>query len=119
MYSMSGSHSPPAIAVRMLLCAGTVLILAWAQSASAEGRRHTIIIEGMQFTPSALEVKRNDTVEWVNKDFFPHNAIADGGGFTSKEIEPGGTWQWKAATRGSISYSCTLHPSMKAVLTVK
>jgi plastocyanin len=87
--------------------------------ALAEVRHHTVFIEAMRFTPSVLEVNQGDTIEWINKDLYPHNAVADTGIFRSAEMAAEESWQWRANKRGTISYTCTLHPAMKAKLIVK
>ena len=88
-------------------------------AASAEPQHHRVLIEGMQFSPQVLEVRVGDAVTWVNKDLFPHNAVALGGGFSSKEIAADDSWEFKAAKKGAFPYICTLHPTMKATLIVK
>lgn len=88
-------------------------------SAAAKPRTHTVIIEGMVFTPPLLEVHSGDTVIWVNKDAFPHNVTAAERSFHSNEIKPNRSWTFKARKRGSFDYVCTLHPGMKASLIVK
>lgn len=88
-------------------------------NAFAEPKTHTVVIEAMQFTPQVLEVNPGDTVIWRNKDPFPHNAVASDRSFQSKEIAPDGSWKYKAVKKGTFSYMCTLHPTMKASLVVK
>jgi plastocyanin len=85
----------------------------------AAPKTHTVVIEAMQFSPQVLEVKVGDTVVWVNKDAFPHNAVATVPGFQSKEIASDGSWKFKAVKKGTFPYLCTLHPMMKASLVVK
>ena len=81
---------------------------------------HTVVIEGMRFTPETLEVKPGDTVVWRNRDPFPHTATADArGGPASPAIAAGGSWTFKARKRGDFPYLCTLHRTMKARLVVR
>ena len=80
--------------------------------------RHTVVIEGMQFTPASLTVKRGDTVVWVNKDFVAHTATA-AGRFDSGTIAANASWSHAARKTGRIDYVCTLHPMMKATLVVE
>ncbi|MCM2280261.1 MAG: cupredoxin family copper-binding protein [Bdellovibrionaceae bacterium] len=79
---------------------------------------HTITIEGMKFDPATLTVKRGDTIVWVNKDFFPHTATSENKAFDSGEIKAGASWKRVVDTKGSFTYVCTLHPTMKGSLTV-
>jgi plastocyanin len=80
---------------------------------------HTVVIEGMQFAPSSLEVNAGDTIIWKNKDLFPHTATAEGKKFDSGTLQPGQQWKYVAKERGTFQYLCTLHPPMKATLIVK
>ena len=85
----------------------------------AEPKVHEVVIEGMQFSPASLQVNQGDTVRWTNKDMFPHNATASDGSFGSGDLAPGQSWSYRAERKGSFAYLCTLHPTMKASLTVK
>lgn len=80
---------------------------------------HTVNIEALQFSAPNLEVKAGDTVIWKNKDAFPHNVTAANKGFRSGDIQSARSWKFKAGKKGVFPYVCTLHPGMKAVLTVK
>ena len=73
----------------------------------------------MKFSPPTLAVKAGDTVIWKNKDAFPHNATAENKSFRSAEIQSGQSWKFKVRNKGEFPYVCTLHPGMKAVLTVE
>jgi len=84
----------------------------------AEAREHTIVIEGMQFKPAALTVRRGDRVVWRNQDLVPHTATA-AQVFDSRTIEPGAAWTYTAGKSGSLGYVCTFHPGMKGTLTVE
>lgn len=86
--------------------------------ASRGPRVHTVVIEAMKFAPEVLHVRRGDTVIWVNRDPFPHNVTAQDGVFASGPIPAGASWKHVTSRKGSSSYLCTLHPSMKAGLVV-
>jgi len=99
---------------------GIILLLASVSSyATAESTVHTVVIEGMKFSPSTLEIKLGDSVVWQNKDFFPHDVTEENNSFQSKAIPSKGSWKFVAEKRGQFSYICSLHPMMKAVLVVK
>jgi plastocyanin len=89
------------------------------QSAAAQHKTHTIVIEAMKFSPEVLEVAAGDAVVWQNKDPFPHNATATGGAFKSPNIAANRSWKFKARKKGEFPYVCSLHPTMKAKLIVK
>src|SRR5215207_6346775 len=79
---------------------------------------HTIVVDGMRFTPASLTVKRGDTIVWRNDDLVPHTATARGV-FDSATVGAGKTWRYKATAAGEHAYICTLHPTMKGVLVVR
>jgi plastocyanin len=83
------------------------------------GPAKTIAIDGTRFQPGDITVTVNDTVEWVNKDPFPHNVSSKIGGFRSGDLPPDRKWRFQPTTRGTFTYVCTLHPGMKAVLRVR
>jgi plastocyanin len=104
----------------LALLAGAVLIgSAAGLSAAPAAKTHTVVIEGVQFSPATLEVNAGDTVVWKNKDPFPHNVTAQNKAFHSPDFGGGQSWTYKAKTKGVFPYVCTLHPNMKATLIVK
>lgn len=96
-----------AMCMALAMCAGPC----WSAT-------HTVLIEGMQFKPQTLTVKRGDEVVWLNKDFMPHTATATRV-FDSGNIPAGGSGRVVPTRRGRFPYACALHPSMKAVLIVE
>jgi plastocyanin len=111
-------------AMRTLVAAACVSFACLLQTgvgmgALAASSTHTIVIAGMKFVPESLTVKAGDIVVWVNKDFFPHTATAQDGSFDSRDIPTDKSWKYVATKKGTFSYICTLHPTMKATLIVK
>jgi plastocyanin len=98
------------------LCFAVAAGLACATAAGAE--KHAVVIEAVKFEPAALTVARGETVVWINKDPFPHTVTARGV-FDSHEIGAGKSWKFTPRRPGVYEYVCTLHPGMKATLTVK
>jgi plastocyanin len=101
------------------LTAAGLLFAMHAASAVAAPTTHTVVITDMKFTPDAVIVKRGDTIVWINKDFFPHNARAQDRTFESPDLETSKTWRYVATKPGTFSYVCTLHPTMKGMLVVE
>ncbi len=87
-------------------------------SAADKAASHTVVIEGVQYAPETLAVKRGDTVIWINKDPFPHTVTAPGA-FDSHAIPAGKSWKFTARKAGEFAYVCTLHPNMKGTLKVE
>ena len=116
----------PAIPRSTLQWAAATLLLGAAGLASignparAAGRSvtHTVVMQATSYAPTALTVKRGDTIVWVNKDPFPHT-VTSAGAFDSKSIAAGSSWTYKARKAGEYAYTCTFHPNMKATLRVE
>jgi plastocyanin len=75
-----------------------------------------IDMKNFQFAPKDQTVKVGQTVKWVNEDEAPHNV--KGGPLDSKTFGKGGTFEFTPKKAETISYVCTIHPGMKATLTV-
>jgi plastocyanin len=100
--------------------ARAVIAAVWIlAAAAAHAADHTVIIEGLQFSPQELTVHRGDRIRWVNKDPFPHTVTADSKLFDSRSIAAEGSWSYRAAKRGEYAYGCTLHPTMKGRIRVQ
>jgi plastocyanin len=89
-----------------------------AQRATAPSKVVAVSIEGMQYSPAVVSVERGQTVEWINKDLFPHTVTADGA-FDSGDIAADAKWSFVPRTAGEFAYRCKLHPTMKARLIVR
>ena len=107
-----------AAATAVALAAAAVGALQWAAAAEPAGRTHEIVIQGLQYVPETLNVRRGDTVVWTNKDPFPHTATA-AGAFDSKSIDAGKSWRFTPRRAGTFAYVCTLHSNMKGMLQVE
>jgi plastocyanin len=80
------------------------------------GKTVTIDMKNIQFNPTSVSVKVGQTVKWVNQDEAPHNV--KGGPLNSKTFGKGGSFEFTPKKAETISYVCTIHPNMKATLTV-
>jgi len=103
---------------KSLLSALAVTFVLFFSFEAAIAATHTIAVEGMKFIPETVTVKVNDTIIWVNKDFFSHTATAEKKRFDSGEIKAGESWKYVVKSKGSFIYVCTLHPTMKGYLIV-
>ena len=88
-------------------------------SSSGGGGAVEIKMQNIQFAPKDTTVKVGQKVKWVNQDSVDHNVTADSGAdFKSKDFGSGGSFEFTPDKAGKIEYECTLHPGMKAALTV-
>ena len=92
--------------------------LALLLASAADAKTHLVVGRGVAWSPKTLEVKRGEVVEWKNSDIVPHNVRSDAPQFASKTLDPGRSFKWKAAKKGSFPYRCTLHPEMTGTLVV-
>ena len=95
------------------------LVLIVPAGAAGRGTSHTVIIEGVQFSPSELIVHRGERIVWVNKDPFPHTATAADKMFDSGSIAADASWSYTVTKKGEIEYACTFHPTMKGKIKVQ
>jgi plastocyanin len=89
-----------------------------AQPASASTK--SVDAMGYKFTPASLTINVGDTVTWTNHDQAPHNIVITDGPekFTSPTLQTGQTFSHTFTLAGNYSYYCSIHPDMKATITV-
>jgi plastocyanin len=91
-----------------------------SESSSSDGGAVAIQLKGFQFSPKDVTVKAGQKITWTNADNADHNVTADSGAdFKSDNFGEGGTFEFTADKAGKIAYECTLHPGMKATITVQ
>ena len=79
----------------------------------------TVKIDNFTFEPAQLTVKVGTTITWVNEDDIPHTVVATGKAFRSKALDTDDKFSFTFAAPGSYEYFCSLHPHMKAMVTVE
>jgi plastocyanin len=78
-----------------------------------------VSIANFAFSPPSLTIKAGQTVTWTNNDSVAHTITADDNSFDSGQVAPGATYQHTFAKAGTVSYHCSIHPSMTANITVQ
>ena len=86
--------------------------------AAAESTAISIAIQGFQFSPTDITVKKGTTVLWNNRDSASHTVTGENGGPDSPSLSTGQAYSFTFSTPGTFSYHCTFHPSMKGTVTV-
>jgi plastocyanin len=81
----------------------------------------TVAIEGFQFKPKALTVKRGTTVTFVNKDATPHTVTPkkDATFISTGRLQKNDSKPVTFNQVGVQRYFCAIHPSMKGQVTVR
>ncbi|WP_409181721.1 plastocyanin/azurin family copper-binding protein [Amycolatopsis sp. VS8301801F10] len=92
-----------------------------AAAPAAAGSAKSVDMRGYKFSPASLTIAAGDTVTWTNHDTAPHNVVVTDGPekFTSPTLQTGGTFSHTFAKAGTYSYYCSIHPDMKATVTVQ
>jgi plastocyanin len=84
----------------------------------AEGEGVQVVMEGIAYAPTEVEVRVGQSVTWTNNDEVMHDVIASGGEFESELFGEGETYSFTPTEPGTIDYVCSIHPNMTASITV-
>jgi amicyanin len=129
MHALRGSQPPPPQATELAAQGSGLLELAvpkqqqhsqpQQQRADTAAAREVMIMN-FAYSPATLTVNPGDTVTWTNMDTAPHNVVVSSGPekFTSPTLQKGQTFSFTFTKPGTYSYYCSLHPDMKATITV-
>lgn len=106
----------------LAIAIATVALLVVSQASAGEvaqtSRAKTVKIAGFAFKPGTVTVSRGTTVTFSNSDSAPHTATRRGS-FDTGRIGPGGAKSVKLSRKGTFSYLCAIHPSMRGKIVVK
>lgn len=80
--------------------------------------KHTVIIENMAFTPNEIEIRKGDTIVWINKDLVPHTVTSTKGEFESGSISPNQHWSNRIKSSENLDYRCSFHQNMTAKIKI-
>ncbi len=117
---------------RIMMFIGIVagaLVLAACSSSSGESVTTTtsgssgggveVSIENFAFGPDDLTVSVGDTITWTNdENGIPHTTTADEGLWDSATLRPDDTFAFTFTEAGTFTYFCSIHPAMRAMITV-
>ena len=86
---------------------------------SAQPSDTKVEIGNFVFSPGRTTVKAGTTVSWLNADDIPHTVTSTDKLFRSKALDTDDKFSFTFTTPGSYEYFCSLHPHMKAMVTVE
>jgi plastocyanin len=90
-----------------------------ATTGGSGGEEVEIKIENFAFSPRDATVKVGQTVKWKQEDQAPHDVDSQSGErIKSPVMQKGGEFEYTPKQAGKVSYICSIHPNMKATLTV-
>jgi plastocyanin len=79
-----------------------------------------VTIRLLKYSPETIQIRTDQTVEWVNNDLTPHTVTSNSGGeLNSGSIDVGATWRHTFSQPGTFPYFCTFHREMKGSVIVK
>lgn len=78
----------------------------------------TVEIRDFDFFPRELTVEPGTTITWVNRDTVPHDATDEAGAWASAMLEKDESDTLTFDSPGVYQYLCSIHPDMKATVTV-
>lgn len=120
---MSGGGRRPGafLAGAALIAVGVLAMIGGARRPGGPvARRHVVEMRGMAFSPAALEVRRGDTIVWINRDIVPHTATSSRtAGWDTGPLPQGISGRYVARRAGEARYFCRLHPVMLGRLIVR
>ena len=76
-------------------------------------------IKNFSFQPPTITVPVGGSVTWTNADGEPHTVTGIDGSFRSEALDEDDTYTFKFTKPGVYQYICTIHPKMRATVTVK
>ncbi|MFB9328739.1 plastocyanin/azurin family copper-binding protein [Paenibacillus aurantiacus] len=88
-------------------------------SAKDAAKNHIVEIVEFAFSPAVLDVKKGDTVTFINRDAVKHSATADDESFDTKLLGQDEELTVTFDKEGEFSYYCLPHPAMTGTITVK
>ena len=78
----------------------------------------TVEIHNFDFFPRELTIPTGAAATWVNRDDVPHDATEEAAGWGTRTLNQGENATLTFDSPGVYRYLCTIHPNMRATLTV-
>jgi len=95
-------------------------VLALAMLTAAAPKPALVVhLSNFSFNPASATVKVGDTVQFVNDDPYPHTVTGGDGSFDSGNLDEHASWSYTFKKAGTYTLTCTYHPNMKGMLTVR
>jgi plastocyanin len=103
----------------LLLSGLLALGIPWMATPAAAATQ-VVMMQGYAYSPAALTVHVGDTVTWMQHDEAPHDVVTTSApvAFRSPQLSQGQSWSYAFRQAGTYSYYCSVHPDMRATVTV-
>jgi len=86
---------------------------------AAEAADVSVTIKNFDYSPMELNIAAGTTVVWKNMDGEPHTIASVDGMFRSPALDQNDSYSFTFNRPGVFKYICSIHPKMKATITVK
>jgi len=79
----------------------------------------SVTIKNFDYSPMELDIKPGTTVVWKNLDGEHHTIASTDGMFRSPALDQNDSYSFTFNRPGVFKYICSIHPKMKATITVR
>jgi plastocyanin len=98
----------------------TQTTLSTTSTISTGPKTYYVQIKNFAFNPMVLNIKKGDTVTWINMDNAPHQVVSDSGSEISSDTLSNAKKYTKVFnTAGTFNYHCSIHQLMKGSIVVE
>lgn len=91
----------------------------WMGECPVDAAEAMVTLKNFDYSPIDLTVAAGTIVVWKNLDGQPHTVISVDGLFRSPALDQNDSFRFIFDKPGVYRYICSLHPRMKAVITVR
>ena len=79
----------------------------------------TVVIKDFDFAPMDVTIPAGGSVTWTNRDGEPHTVTSVDGQFRSGALDQDQSFTFTFPKPGTYAYLCSIHPKMRATVTVR
>ncbi|WP_410638917.1 cupredoxin family copper-binding protein [Amycolatopsis sp. lyj-346] len=103
-----------------LAVAGLLVFLNLPFAGPAAAATQQVMVQGYAYSPATLTVRVGDTVTWMQHDEAPHDVVTTSApvAFRGPQLSAGQSWSYTFRQPGTYQYYCSVHPDMRASVTV-
>lgn len=88
-------------------------------SVATTSKNVAIEIRNFAYSPANITVQKGTKITWTNRDTAPHTVTSvTGTVLDSPTLSTGQSFSYTFNATGTFNYYCTIHPNMKASVTV-
>jgi plastocyanin len=81
--------------------------------------KNFVTIQNFAFSPATITIKKGQSITWTNEDSAGHSATADDNSWDTGFLPQGQSKTLAFNKVGTFTYHCSVHPNMKATVTVQ